>query len=938
MDELGSSSQDLPDDIAVLKATIEESRRREQQLLRSKEQNEIEFGQRRAKFKELFMAREEELKKEKAKLQAIQGEARKLRNELQKVLAEGDGYRAAAVLAEKSQKEELETMRSKYQEEIASLQHIMSESVREAKESSTEQFEIEKHNLLARNKKLENELTNLKSLLSTEEESSNRPRMLSGISDAVVNVIRRNTTASGNSSVEDEAVSLDGKSLEKSMKKAQEDAEAWRSIVMPLEEELSFTKAKLKDLQEKLQIAEAKLKEGENKKNDKKSDGGETFSRERFEELQEKVKELNQYLEAERSSRTDLEMYVAVLNTQKGVLQEDSEKLRKELHNVCRLLEQEKMSHNDLKQTWEMANVQFVENLKVQSEAFTRVWNVLTPAQQAAVQKKQGQQQEEHQGQKQQPQVGQLIDLQSPQTSPQPTNEQPSHVPLSPQVPGESGSIWDSIPTVPCTNEVSSEINNLPGTTKEEDNGGRLKRVHSASDVTWSRENNNSEVSRAHSEEELNPELSSGALSNVPPADGPSSLPSRPPLSSKRSGAKVDWKNFQEAVKVSHESSLNRSCAMCVNYEKQLQKMQDENQKFQNLASNLQVALDQEKKELFKEQKMRSKLEESVSSAAEDAQMQINNHAMTNNKLEKLIAGLRENFEATKHGTQTQIAKLVTSRDQLMQELSQLRTEYAALQDNAIQQLTHMDSDARLAEMHEQLMQIRAASEVTEEKLRSEVAFLKDRVMAEQVAKDSLEAMLQGDVDNTRVELERLRGECDKEKKAREEAQARLNMSGQSIRNTEDKSKQVIIALRGQLDEVNAEKTRAEEESKQLRNQLQAMTEQLNQSETVQRDFVRLSQSLQMQIAQIHESETDVRWQYPDDIKECKSCQKVLKANKDKQNCHHCGKIFCEQCLSKSVMGSKTSKWHPVCDSCYVILNKDSSSTFYNTTLADDQR
>ena len=48
-------------------------------------------------------------------------------------------------------------------------------------------------------------------------------------------------------------------------------------------------------------------------------------------------------------------------------------------------------------------------------------------------------------------------------------------------------------------------------------------------------------------------------------------------------------------VKVSHESVLSRSCAMCVNYERQLQKLQDENQKFQNLASNLQVALDQEK-------------------------------------------------------------------------------------------------------------------------------------------------------------------------------------------------------------------------------------------------------------------------------------------------------------------------------------------------------
>lgn len=40
--------------------------------------------------------------------------------------------------------------------------------------------------------------------------------------------------------------------------------------------------------------------------------------------------------------------------------------------------------------------------------------------------------------------------------------------------------------------------------------------------------------------------------------------------------------------------------------------------------------------------------------------------------------------------------------------------------------------------------------------------------------------------------------------------------------------------------------SKAEDESRQLRNQLQSMTEQLNQSETVQRDFVRLSQSLQV--------------------------------------------------------------------------------------------
>lgn len=40
---------------------------------------------------------------------------------------------------------------------------------------------------------------------------------------------------------------------------------------------------------------------------------------------------LCQGLQAEKASRSDLEMYVAVLNTQKTVIQEDMDRLRKEL-------------------------------------------------------------------------------------------------------------------------------------------------------------------------------------------------------------------------------------------------------------------------------------------------------------------------------------------------------------------------------------------------------------------------------------------------------------------------------------------------------------------------------------------------------------------------------------------------------------------------------
>lgn len=40
---------------------------------------------------------------------------------------------------------------------------------------------------------------------------------------------------------------------------------------------------------------------------------------------------LSQGLQAEKASRSDLEMYVAVLNTQKAVMQEDKDKMKLEL-------------------------------------------------------------------------------------------------------------------------------------------------------------------------------------------------------------------------------------------------------------------------------------------------------------------------------------------------------------------------------------------------------------------------------------------------------------------------------------------------------------------------------------------------------------------------------------------------------------------------------
>ncbi|CAN7949939.1 unnamed protein product, partial [Ixodes pacificus] len=75
-------------------------------------------------------------------------------------------------------------------------------------------------------------------------------------------------------------------------------------------------------------------------------------------------------------------MYVAVLNTQKTVIQEDMDRLRKELGEVCELLEREKREHGALKRTWQMANDRFLEAQQAHVRDLARLQTVLTGDQQ----------------------------------------------------------------------------------------------------------------------------------------------------------------------------------------------------------------------------------------------------------------------------------------------------------------------------------------------------------------------------------------------------------------------------------------------------------------------------------------------------------------------------------------------------------------------------
>ena len=53
---------------------------------------------------------------------------------------------------------------------------------------------------------------------------------------------------------------------------------------------------------------------------------------------------------------------------------------------------------------------------------------------------------------------------------------------------------------------------------------------------------------------------------------------------------------------------------------------------------------------------------------------------------------------------------------------------------------------------------------------------------------------------------------------------------------------------------------------------------------------------------------SQVRWQHEDDVSACQNCKSSLSANRRKHHCRHCGRIFCSDCVTKTVASGPTGR------------------------------
>ncbi|XP_070204148.1 rab GTPase-binding effector protein 1-like isoform X2 [Littorina saxatilis] len=902
-----------------------------------------------------------DLKQERDKQELCTAELEKLRAEMAMLRQEMEDVKTAAAMSEQAKADEIASVRQHYEQELSSMQQLLGEASEEAQMSTAAQYETERMNLVKLNEKYEEEINDLRTKLSQERE---------GFLVSVAKSLKRVGGVSGVSGSSSPNLSAEHENLEDSMRKAQEDAQILKSVVMPLEEEIKTLREQLRQAQVKIQARGTQGKDGE------KGPPPSLTDIDSVSDPREKVEKLLKIVKSEKAARIDLEMYVAVLTTQKNVLQEDTDKVRKELHEVCRLLEDEKQSHEMLKQTWQMANDQFLESQRLMMMDLRRMESVLTAEQQRQIGELQ---QKDQEREAQERKVKELGEKRERQEREQAERRKQSFSRSEQQ--SQDSSEYSRDELTPYDKHKSPSKGSLTSANSDEIgqfeilDGGGMQRAHSSSELadangerfadsgiheTRSLCDADGMTIRISPEKVLTlPSASLTAAMTKAITDPTPEVEARRtllavakaksdqfPQEGKRLVSEREWHLLQEEIRSAREK-LGRPCSMCSNYEAQLQTAQEDVRNAGNENKRLERLLVSERQATEKSLTYQSQLEETLKASAEESEAQIGTLSTKLQECEKYLTELKQYFTQSQLQLQDQMKSLTENREMIQKELTKLQDENDNLvgkHSKTAQQLQNEDINLpnNLEEMQllllkyrEEIIEAKVAKQHKEETLKSEQVFLRSQLVSEQEEKQRMEDTLSQEISMLQAksnQMDKMKTDLERESAARAEVETKYRESEASLKSIQAKSKQLIGALQQRVEEAENGKTKAEEETHKLKNKIQSLQVDLDNSEAVQRDFVKLSQSLQIQLEKIRQAENEVRWQHEDDVEDCNNCRQNFTVTKRKHHCRHCGKIFCSDCTIKTVNSGPTRRPAKVCDVCHTILVKD-ATPYFSTEL-----
>lgn len=401
------------------------------------------------------------------------------------------------------------------------------------------------------------------------------------------------------------------------------------------------------------------------------------------------------------------------------------------------------------------------------------------------------------------------------------------------------------------------------------------------------------------------------------------------------------WIQIQSKLKEMPRQTCS-PCVMCTNYEQQLQHLQSKQQESDKNLQALSKELHTKTTELNELLQIRNQLESDLKSRSSDHNERMRKLESQFSLIQTRMENLLNDYRAHRQATETELARLSNDRRSIQAELNTLQAHYdsllgrraAAAKELSEQpiQLPSSKADLELLalRMYEENLSLREAREHLDEKLKSDSQFHQQQLIAERQERLNLENTLQRELDEAHARLTSLTG---LEKQRDSEAAARF------------KAEDDVKSARAKLAEVQAKLLQAEEDASSARTEVETLQKRvltlqadLNNVESVQADFVRLSQNLQVQLERLRQQDHEVRWVDPDDVKSCFACDCSFlpgsNAVERKANCRHCGKVHCSKCLQNSMPSGPLGRQAPVCDVCYTLLNKH-VAPYFSTSFQD---
>jgi len=338
---------------------------------------------------------------------------------------------------------------------------------------------------------------------------------------------------------------------------------------------------------------------------------------------------------------------------------------------------------------------------------------------------------------------------------------------------------------------------------------------------------------------------------------------------------------------------------------------------FKELQTQLQESRAKAEKQTKREETLQAEMEvmeQQWNQRAEEHQTQTSELVSQINQSQKLLSQLQNSHQTSLEESKARLHKLSSDRERIVNELKRLQIENDELLGKHNAKSEEIQSEVinlpeKTDDMHllllnyrEQLISAKIAAEHHEEKRR--------QVSAELTAETE-----------TLKERLLLMESCQSELEAVQKRSLEIEMMAKNLQNEKTR-------LEKELENGAMQRARADGQISELKARISNLQQELDNSVAVQTDFVRLSQSLQMELEKIRQSEKEVRWQHEDDIEDCSSCKNQFNMAKRKHHCRHCGRIFCADCLTKTVTSGPQNRPSKVCEVCHTLLVQNSAPYF----------